>query len=230
MGALSAERSELVRVEHPAPGVAHVVLQAPERRNPIDHSVLDVLEAALFADAETVVLSAVQGDAFSAGGDLRLGPAELAQVSDRIYALCRRLSESESVLVAAADGHAVGGGAHLFLVADLRIAGPRLRFSAAMPKRERAVGTWLLPAVIGRGRALDLLRTGRVLDANEALGWGIADRLSEDATATAVDLAMKLAKIPRRHRARVKRGVAESIPWDALTYEQSSFRPPSSKT
>lgn len=217
-----------VRVEHPASGVAHVVLQAPERRNPIDHAVLDALEGTLFEGGTgAVVLSAVPGTAFSAGGDLGLARAELERVSDRIYALCRRLSEAATVLVAAADGHAVGGGAHLFVAADLRVAGPALRFRPALPDRELAAGMWVLPAVVGRGRALDLLLSGRVLDAQEALEWGVADRLADDATAAALDWAASLARIPERHRARVKRGVAEALPWSALAYEQSTFRPPS---
>lgn len=220
---------ETVRLEEPGGGVAHVVLQATERRNPIDHRVLDVLEeAVLGGERAAVVLSADPGPAFSAGGDLRLGPAELRRVSDRIYALCRRLADSPTVLVVAADGDAIGGGAHLFVAADLRVAGPSLRFAAAIPGSGLAAAMWLLPAVVGRGRALDLLLSGRRLGAEEALAWGIADRLAEDATATALEWAGELALIPERHRLRVKRGVAETLPWGALAHEQSTFAPPRS--
>lgn len=216
-----------VRLEEPGGGVAHVVLQAPERRNPIDHGVLDVLEDAVFGgERGAVVLSADPGPAFSGGGDLRLGDEELRRVSDRIYALCRRLSESPTVLIAAADGAAVGGGAHLFVAADLRVAGPSLRFGVSNPQTGLAAAMWLLPAVVGRGRALDLLLSGRRLSAEEALDWGIADRLAEDATAAALELASELARTPARHRARVKRGVAETLPWGALDHEQSTFAPP----
>jgi enoyl-CoA hydratase len=219
--------AESARVEHPAPGVTHVILQVPERRNPIDHEVLDALEGALFSGGGAVVLSAVAGPAFSAGGDLRLDPAELQRVSDRIYALCVRLGRSATVLVAAADGEAVGGGAHLFLAADLRVAGPALRFRPALPDRHLAAGMWLLPTMVGRGRALDLLLSGRALDASEALAWGVADRLAEDASAAAVELATHLGQLPESYRARVKRGVAEFVPWGGLAYEQSTFRLPS---
>ena len=223
---VAAMTVESIRVEHPASGITHLLLAAPERRNPIDHAVLDALEDALFGDAGAVVLSAVPGPAFSAGGDLRLAPAELERVSDRIYALCRRLSESATVFVAAANGEAVGGGAHLYLAADLRVAGPALRFRPALPDRGLAAGMWLLPSTVGRGRALDLLLTGRALDSAEALAWGIADRLADDATAAALELAQRVAAMPERHRARVKRAVAECVSFAALTYEQSTFRRP----
>jgi enoyl-CoA hydratase/carnithine racemase len=216
-----------VRVEYPAAGISHVVLQMPEQRNPIDHAVIDALDEAIAAGGAAVVVSAEPGPAFSAGGDLRLGTGELQRLSDRIYALCRRLADSATVLLAAADGEAVGGGAQLLLAADLRVAGPRLRFRPSLPERGLAAGMWLLPATVGRGRALDLLLTGRALDASEALVWGVVDRLADDATAAALELAVHVAEIPLRHRARVKRGVAEGMSWGALAYEQTTFRPPS---
>jgi enoyl-CoA hydratase/carnithine racemase len=205
----------------------HLILQAPERRNPLDHHVLDALEAALFdGTCAAVVLSADAGPAFSAGGDLKLPEPELQRLSDRIYALCRRLSESPAVLIVAADGLAVGGGAQLLLAADLRVAGPALRFRPAVPASGMVTGMWLLPAVVGRGRALDLLLTGRELTGEEAYQWGVVDRLADDPTAAALALAAELAAIPAAHRARVKRGVAAVTDWSGLSFEQATFIPP----
>lgn len=210
-----------------ASGALSVVLSSPEERNPLDNDVMDVLEEGLFSGAyPVVVLSAVPGPAFSAGGDLRLGPERLSKLSDRIYALCRRVVESPTVFVAAADGLVVAGGAQLFLAADLRVVGHRLALRPAMVDRELCVGTWSLPGLVGRGRALDLLLTGRELAAEEALAWGAADRLADQPTDAAWLLAEALVRLPEGYRLRVKRAVAASIAMDALGLEESTFAPP----
>ena len=144
-----------VDVDRTLAGVAHVVLQAPERRNPINHVVLDALETALFdGRTEAAVLSAVPGPVFSAGGDLGLEPAELERVSDRIYTLCQRLSKSTTVLVGRSEQAGRRGGAHLFLTATCASPGPAFRFRPAIPDAARGGHVRCFPSCRPRPRSI----------------------------------------------------------------------------
>jgi enoyl-CoA hydratase/carnithine racemase len=88
----------------------------------------------------------------------------------------------------------VGGGAQLAAASDLRIAGPaaRLRWTGP-PGLELAVGAWLLPDLVGRAAAMDLVLTGRWLDAAEALALGLVNRVCEDPEPAAAQIAADLA-------------------------------------
>jgi enoyl-CoA hydratase/carnithine racemase len=208
--------------------VVNVELASPDRRNPLDHGVLDALEDALFSGRHNVVLlSAVPGPAFSAGGDLSLPRAELSRLSARIYSLCRRTMATPTVFIVAAHGIVVAGGAQLYFAADLRVVAPGLKLRAALPDRELCVGSWTLPSMSGRGRAIDLLLTGRELDGAEALAWGLADRIADDPLAAATEIAVTIAALPVAYRARVKQAVAAAaFSLDALDLEERGFTPP----
>jgi enoyl-CoA hydratase len=212
----------------PAPGVVHLVLDDSSHRNPIDHCVMDVLGSALLEEgAEAVVLSAIDGPVFCSGGDLRLDDEALRALSDRIYALCEAIGSRATVFVVASNGLAVGAGAQLFLAADLRVVGPKARLQAALPDRGLFAGAWTLPALVGRGHALDLLLTGRRLDASALLTWGLADRCDSRPTEAAIELAEQIAATNRDFRLRVKQAVTAGwLQRTALELEQSSFTPP----
>jgi enoyl-CoA hydratase/carnithine racemase len=91
-------------------------------------------------------------------------------------------------------GPAVGGGAQLAAASDLRIAGPaaRLRWTGP-PGLDLAVGAWLLPDLVGRAAAMDLVLTGRWLEAAEALALGLVNRVCDDPEPAAAQLAADLA-------------------------------------
>jgi enoyl-CoA hydratase len=186
-------------------------LNRPERRNALDRPVLDALLDAFDApDEPVVVLGSTSPVAFCAGADLRLEDAERAIVSDLLYELYGRMTVCEAIVVAALSGPAVGGGAHIAIAADLRVAAPTARIQVAGPGHGLAVAAWGLPSLVGRGRAMDLCLTMRAVGADEALAIGLVDRIAADADAASLELAAQLAALDSAAAARVKR-----VAWDA---------------
>jgi enoyl-CoA hydratase len=188
-------------------GVASLVtIDRPHRRNAIDGPIADALVVSLDrfeADDEARVLVLTgAGEAFCAGADL----TALETLSPRLLAgegplgFTRRVPTKPTV--AAIDGWAVAGGLELALWCDLRIASERARFGCL--ERRFGVplvdgGTWRLPRVVGFGRALDLILTGRRVRAAEALAIGLCDRVVADGTAreAAESLAREIARFPQ---------------------------------
>ena len=192
-------------VDRPSPGVLRVRLDRSERRNAIDATVLDELEAT-FADPDDpiLVLGSTDRRAFCAGADLTLGQDELATLSDRLFAFYAYLISLPNVLIAAVDGAARGAGAQLLLCADLRIGGPDTSISWLGARSGLALGTWRLPQLVGAGRACDLSLTGREIRAEEARSIGLLDRLADEAEAEATQIAAELGGAPDGVPAQIK--------------------------
>ena len=215
----------MIRSERRGP-VAVLTLDRPERRNALDRPLLEALLDAFAAQEEpVVVLGSTTPEAFCSGADLRLQDAERAEVSDLLYELYGRITSSDAIVVAALDGPAVGGGAQLAIAADLRVAARTARIRLAGPGHGLAVGAWGLPSLVGRGRAMDLCLTMRPVDAEEALRIGLVDRVVDDASAAAVELAAELARLDPAAAARVKRVAwASARALDALEVERAENR------
>jgi enoyl-CoA hydratase len=186
-------------------GAATVVtIDRQHRRNAIDGPTAEALVAALDGfeaddDARVMVLTGA-GAAFCAGADL----TALETLSPRLLAgeaplgFTRRVPAKPAI--AAVDGWAVAGGLELALWCDLRVASPRAQFGCL--ERRFGVplvdgGTWRLPRVVGFGRALDMILTGRLVDATEAVAIGLATEVSDDPLARALDLAEQIASYPQ---------------------------------
>lgn len=171
-------------------------LARPERRNALDASLTLAIRDALAADPSVPLLlgSAAPG-MFCAGADLTISDAERALVSDLIYDCCHSIITRPGPVIAVLSGAAVGGGAQLAAASDLRIASPaaRLRW-AGPPGLNLTVGAWLLPDLVGRGPAMDLVLTGRWLEAAEALALGLVNRISPEPDALAQEIAADLAR------------------------------------
>ncbi|WP_448719997.1 enoyl-CoA hydratase/isomerase family protein [Microbacterium natoriense] len=172
-----------LRVEEHADRVI-ATLDRPEKRNAIDQEMIDALHAlcgSLEADPRMLILTG-SGGVFAAGADiaqLRERTAEDARRGINAAAFIR-ISELPMPVIAAIDGYALGGGAELAYAADIRIATP----SSKLGNPETGLGimaaagaTWRLPEIIGHARASELLLTGRMLDAEEALRWGLVSAL-----------------------------------------------------
>jgi enoyl-CoA hydratase len=186
-------------------GVATVVtIDRPARRNAIDGSTADALVTALEAfeadDASRVMVLTGAGGTFCAGADLTaidtLAPR--AAGPDGPLGFTRRVAAKPTI--AAVDGWAVAGGLELALWCDLRIASPGSTFGCF--ERRWGVplidgGTWRLPRVVGLGRALDLILTGRAVDADEALAIGLVTLVDEHPITAAVALGERLAAFPQ---------------------------------
>jgi enoyl-CoA hydratase len=143
-------------------------------------AVLAALEAAAPGDARAVVLTGHGERAFSAGSDVgefeaQRGPAgrERLALEERVVG---RLADLPMPTIAAIEGNALGGGLELALACDLRVASEVARLG--MPEVRMAVtpgagGTQRLPRVVGPARARELILTGRIVDAAEALRIGL---------------------------------------------------------
>jgi enoyl-CoA hydratase/carnithine racemase len=173
---------------HPA-GYRWLRLARPERRNALDVSLMTAVRDAIAAEPEApVLLGSTDRRAFCAGADLTITDAERAVISDLIYDCCEAIVSRPGPVIAVLTGAAVGGGAQLAAASDLRIASPaaRLRFTGP-PGLDLAVGAWLLPDLVGRGAAMDLVLTGRWVAAAEARSLGLVSRIEDDPDLAATD-------------------------------------------
>jgi enoyl-CoA hydratase/carnithine racemase len=167
--------------------VATVTLDRPHKRNALSPAALADLETA-FEELDTpVVHLRGAGSAFCAGADLgavagldREQAREFARSGQRV---ANAIERTDSAVVAGIDGAARGGGVELALACDLRLATPDASF-AETGVRLGLFGAWggthRLPAVVGRGNALDLALSGRTVDAEEALRMGLVSRIVGD--------------------------------------------------
>ena len=159
-------------------------LDRPEKRNAIDQATIDALHdlcALLERTPRTLIITGTDG-VFAAGADI-------AQLRDRTADDARRAINATAFIrvhdlpmpvIAALDGYALGGGAELAFAADIRIATPSLRIGnpeTGLGIIAAAGATWRLPEIVGDARASELLLTGRALDAEEALRWGLVSSL-----------------------------------------------------
>ena len=194
-------------------GVGTVLLSRPGRLNAITHELLVELREALLAlggrrDVGAVVLAGA-GRAFCAGLDLEHGLADPG-LTDPVAAMQSGMEAGAGVtwamrtipqpVVAAVQGHAVGAGFAFAAAADVRVVAPDARFGAPFLQLGMTVGdfglSWLLPRIVGQGRAAHLFLTGGTLDAEQALAWGLAAEVTEDPLAAATELATTLAGRP----------------------------------
>jgi enoyl-CoA hydratase/carnithine racemase len=184
-----------LRVEHSPAGYRWLRLARPERRNALDVDLTVAVRDALAAEPEVpVLLGSTDPRVFCSGADLTITDAERAKISDLIYDCCETMITRPGPVIAVVTGAAVGGGAQLAAASDFRIAGrgARLRWIGP-PGLRLAVGAWILPELIGRGAATDLVLTGRWVDAAEALTLGLVNRVADDPEREAEHLAAGLA-------------------------------------
>jgi len=140
-----------------------------------------------------VIVLAGRGGSFSSGLDLkdamqrgfRSSEDVERDLRDHFHGAIRALVTSARPTVAMVDGAAAGFGCDLALACDVRLVSSRARFGEIFVKRgliPDGGGTWLLPRIVGLGRALELLLTGEVIDAVEAHRIGLANKLFPEAT------------------------------------------------
>jgi enoyl-CoA hydratase len=206
-GAYQPYRADTVAVTHDGP-VTVVTITRPERRNAVDSLCADQLRRAFEAfdrdeEQSVGVLTGTEGT-FCAGADLKaLAEGDRRPIPDAGPAPMgpTRLTLSKPV-IAAVEGFAVAGGIELALWCDLRVAATDAVFGVfcrrfGVPLCD--LGTVRLPRIIGHGRAMDLILTGRAVDGPEALQLGLANRVVPPGTAleAAVALAHQLAALPQ---------------------------------
>ena len=197
---------EELLTDRPEDGVLRLRLNRPDRLNAVNMPLVAALIERLDEPgARAVVLGSTSPKAFCAGADLDIADAERASVSDRLYELYEKMVTLPIPIVVAIEGHAVGAGMQLAIAGDLRVAGPEAKLRVAGPGHGLAVAAWGLPALVGRGRALDLCLTLRAVGAEEALNMGLVDRVEPEPGRAAIDLAARLAGLDVAAVGRVKR-------------------------
>lgn len=213
-------------------------LTRPEVRNAIDQGMIDELHA-LCAELETapriLVLTGADG-VFASGADI-------AQLRDRRAAdaraginttAFRRVRALPMPVIAAIDGYALGGGAELAYAADIRLGTPSVKIGnpeTGLGILAAAGATWRLPQIVGEARAAELLLTGRVLGADEALAWGLlnavhpAETLMDAAHALADRIAANDA-LATQHTKRALLAPADAHPAIELELQAELFERP----
>ena len=213
-------------------GVRTITLDRPESRNGLTVDVVQRYRDAIRGVPDTVRAIVITGGsgAFCSGLDLKdalsrslaSGPELERGLREDFHGLIRALVESDRPTIAAVDGAAAGFGCDLALACDLRVISERAVFGEVFVKRglmPDGGGTWLLPRIIGVGRALEMLLTGDLVKADEALRIGLANRLvpqAELATQVA-ELAQRIAKGPPLVHRLVKRAVYAGLDSDLAT-------------
>lgn len=170
-------------------GIATVTVNRPDKLNALNATVLEELaDVAGHLEADEAIRAAILTGAgtkaFVAGADIgelaQQGPLDGKARSTRGQRTFRRLEASRKPVVAAVNGFALGGGCELAMACHLRVASENARFG--QPEVKLGIcpgygGTVRLPRLVGRGRATELLLTGRMVDAEEALRIGLVDRV-----------------------------------------------------
>lgn len=174
--------------------VARITLNRPDAANSINIPMSrDLLNASIEcrenADIRAIVLTG-NGKMFCAGGDLAsfadLGdrlPAALREITANVHAAIANFQRGNAPLITAINGAAAGAGFSLAIAGDFALAAASARFTMAYTAAGLAPdggSSWFLPRLIGHRRALELAVTNRRLDADEALQWGLVNRVVAD--------------------------------------------------
>jgi enoyl-CoA hydratase/carnithine racemase len=213
-----AEEADAIRMTRPRAGVALVsIASAP--LGVLRHAVKRALWSALRrleADPEVrcMVLTGT-GKAFSVGSDISDFSQDVGWLLENDYwetGLNQAVEDARFPVIAACNGHTLGGGAVLALACDIRVASASAKFGFPEVKVgafASGSGTQRLPRLVGRGRALDLLLTGRIIAAAEALSYGLVEYVFPDGEMIekTLDMAEEIAAFPGPVTAAAKRCV-----------------------
>jgi len=225
--------------------IGTITLNRPERLNALGRNMREEMLAAMVRLKDDpgvrVVLVTGAGRAFCSGGDVKemgerqaAGAAarndgEIWPIRDRILAEMRAMPKP---VIAVVNGVAAGAGCNLALGCDMRIASDKATFSQAFVKRGLHpdwAGTYFLPRMAGTARAFELILGGDLISAQQALAWGLVNRVAPQAelTQAAWDWALQLAEGPPIVYALAKRAIYRNLDADltsALEYEAYAQR------
>lgn len=214
-------------------GVGIIVLNRPQAKNAFTLEMIETWAGALRSartdpDVRVVVVTGA-GDAFCSGIDLSVlagvgdDPAALkAMLSDGVHEVARAVDELSKPIIAAVNGVAVGAGMDMALMCDIRVLTQSARMSEAYIRVGLVPGDggcYYLPRLVGMAKALELLWTGDVVDADEALRIGLATKVYPDASFVAEYQAFagRLAAQPPLNVAMIKRAAQQSAHTDLRT-------------
>lgn len=228
-----------LRLERPSEGVALLVLDQPDLRNAMSDEMTASWLAAvdhLAADPSVrVVVVTGEGRAFSSGGNLAWLASEPDATVDQLrsrmlpfYRAWLSIRKLEVPTIAAINGPAIGAGLCMALACDIRYAARGARMGVPFTKlgiHPGMAGTYLLPDVVGPAAARDLFLTGRIVEADEALGLGLVSRVMDpdgfrdDVLAVAAEIAGTAPVAARLTKRALQLGhasIESALEWEGL--------------
>ncbi len=218
---------ELTYDRHGHVGV--ITINRPEARNALTWSTYAALESAVRnSDARCLVITATD-PAFCSGDDVKqiMGggekPPDLGSREPRLTPAADAILHTDIPVIAAVNGAAVGWGMELAMYADIRVASERAKFGELFVLRGLVTdvgGIGRLASLVGREHAAELIFTGNVIDAVEALRIGLVSRVvpHDELLPTAMDLAERIAANPPLAVQAIKRGLRKAVDpdWNEL--------------
>ncbi|HJS83956.1 MAG TPA: crotonase/enoyl-CoA hydratase family protein [Acetobacteraceae bacterium] len=211
-------------------GIVTLTLNDPAMRNPISEretvdAIVDALRRLNADPSVRVGILTGAGSAFSSGGDLRAmrdaaegrakAPARTMQYyKEGIQRIPLAFERVDVPMIAAVNGPAIGAGLDLACMCDIRIAGESARFAESFVKVGLIAGdggAWLLPRAVGYAKACEMAFTGEIIDAREALAYGLVSRVVPDGEllGAARALAERIAANPSHSVRMTKRLLME---------------------
>jgi enoyl-CoA hydratase len=210
--------------------VGTITLRRPEARNALTGRTYAELEDAVRTSTARCLIITGEGSAFCSGDDVKVlmgggdGPAPTTVAAQpRLTPAAEALLHTDIPVIAAVNGPAVGWGMELALMADLRVASERARFGELFVLRglcSDVAGMGRLVQLVGREKAAELLFTGEIIDAHEALRIGLVGRVTppDELMVTALGLARQIAANPPLAVSSLKEGLRRALDpdWDDL--------------
>lgn len=203
--------------------VTTITLNRPEKLNAFSGTMREDLLAAIDGAQGRVVVITGAGRAFCAGGDVEAmaalqkagDVAAFRRLLDAGREIVARIAALPQPVIASVNGVAAGAGCNLALACDYRIAADQAKLGETFVRigiHPDWGGTWTLPRLVGTSRALELMTTGRMVDAAEALAIGMVDRIvpAAELAAETAKLAQTIAAGPPIAIAAIKRALAAS--------------------
>jgi enoyl-CoA hydratase len=207
-------------------GLAVLTIDRPHARNAISLDTMDQLEKALDAaeGASALAITGAGDRAFVSGGDLKELSAirteeDAAAMARRMRSICDRLARFPAPVIAALNGHALGGGAEVAVAADIRLAADDIKIGfnqVALEIMPAWGGAERLAALVGKSRALLLAGTGTVLDAVDAERIGLIDQVLPRSTFEQ-DWRRVARALSARPAGEIKRVIDGVSPEEAVT-------------
>ncbi|MFT5180466.1 MAG: enoyl-CoA hydratase [Alphaproteobacteria bacterium] len=227
---------DVLTIEEPAPGVAVVTLNRPDKRNALSIALKRALTETARTLAERTDIGAVvltgAGGVFTAGNDISEGNSfaqelPLAEARRHIrlgLEMCKAWEAMPQLSIAAIEGFCVGGGISLAVACDFRV----LQRDAWLRAPEVELGitySWgtlpRLVRLVGPQRAKLIAALARKVDAETALSWGLCEAVADDVQAAALDMAGEIASKPRVAQQMIKESINRLTPGlDTGTLEQ----------
>ena len=211
--------------------VGLITLNRPDNRNSMDSETmpafLEAIEQVKTDNELRCLIITGTGKSFCAGADFRNSPIDMSgglphENLMNTYGPFLKISEIKIPVIAAMNGHAIGGGFGLALICDIRIANRKAKYGANFAKLGLHTGmatSYMLPRIVGLPRANELLLTGRLIDGLTAERIGLVNYALEgdQVLNKAREIAREIASCAPVAVRMIKRSILRGISWDPIS-------------